>query len=154
MCCKENAHKSESRVLVIAGSAGAWQVSPCPCMCSGQLTPHFPSNYSWPSSQGLCLTPTLLLWADDLIASSAKNQRLSDRNPLEFLHSFLLPACYDLSLSAPGLTTSPHHHWKRHLICPPGLLPPETSPLPSPSIIIASLSTCSFFFYFLHSSSH
>lgn len=89
MCCKENAHRSESRVLVIAGSAGAWQVYPYPCMCSGQLTPHFPSNYSWPSSQGLCLTPTLLLWADDLIASSAKNQRLSDRNPLEFLHSFL-----------------------------------------------------------------
>ena len=139
MCSKENTHRSESRVLVIGVFVGVWQVSPCPCMCSGQLNPHFPSNYSWPSSQGLCLTPTLLLWADDLLASSAKNQRLSDRNPLEFLHSFLRPACYDLSLSAHGLTTSPHHHWKRHLIRPPGLLPLKPR-LSHPHLLLLLLS--------------
>ena len=86
-----------------ASSADGWQASRCPCVYSGQLTPPFHSTDSW-SSQGTCLMPTLLLWTDKLISSSAKNQRLSGRKPS---NSSSLPGVLcNLSLSAPGLTAS------------------------------------------------
>ena len=54
-----------------------------------------------------------------------------------------------------SLSTWPHRflhpHRKRHLICPPGLLPPETPPLPSPSVMAVFLYSLLLFPILLYS---
>lgn len=104
------------------------------------------------------MTPTLLLSADDLISSSVENQRLSGRNPLEFLHSLLLPPSLQLISLSTWSHTSPYYHRKRHLICHSGLpfhLCSQTPPLPTLTphphllLLFLSLSFCLYLSPFL-----
>ena len=101
-----------------AGSAGG-SAGDLPVSLGVLWAAHCPFSYSThscSSSQGPCLMPTLLLWTDKLISSSAKNQRLSGRKPLKFL--FPPPSPLQLISLSTWPHRFPHPPRKRHLICP------------------------------------